>query len=337
MSQFGTDFMRPDTVLPIRVARCSSDTRRRDSNLPRLITCRPLKTEALADLHCPIDQSPALRLKASESAGGDVISGRIECDACGTNYPIVSGLPHLVSWQKLSPEALASRAREREARDADSDHYDSTISSGHHAIEVKAIVSALRPRRGEKVVDLGAGTGRLTVALALTGARVIACDLSPRSLLINRRKCEEARVGERVIHVVADACRLPIRDSAADKLGSGMLLEHIFPADERKRCVDEIHRVLRDGGRMALTAYNYSWSMNRRRAPREGMHQGDLYFHRFDRDELAGLLAEFTRSRVSGILNLPSRLAFPALDRVVSAMPPLATRSGDLLFAVASR
>jgi SAM-dependent methyltransferase len=227
--------------------------------------------------------------------------------------------------------------RERKARDDDSDHYDATISAGHNAIEIQAIVSALSPRSDETVVDLGAGTGRLTVALAIGGARVIAVDLSPRSLLINRRKCAEAGVAQRVVHIVADACRLPLRDSSIEKLGSGMLLEHISPADERKRCIDEIHRVLRNGGRMALTAYNYSWTMSRRRAPREGTHEGDLYFYRLDRREMAGMLAGFKKSRVSGILNLPGRFAMPALDRVVSGLPALATRSGDLLFAVASR
>jgi hypothetical protein len=88
---------------------------------------------------------------------------------------------------------------------------------------------------------------------------------------------------------------------------------------------------------MAITAYNYSWSLRRRRAPREGSHNGDLYFYRFDGRELASLLAAFRKPRVSGILNLPKRLSVPALDRVVRALPPLAVLSGELLFAEAYR
>ena len=88
---------------------------------------------------------------------------------------------------------------------------------------------------------------------------------------------------------------------------------------------------------MVITAYNYSWSLRRRRAPREGSHNGDLYFYRFEGAELAGLLGHFRNPRVSGILNLPKRLAVPALDRVIRALPPLAVQSGELLFAVAHR
>lgn len=296
-----------------------------------------MQAEALRYLLCPVDRSTGLHLEANETVEGDVMSGCIRCDECGTSYPIVAGIAHLVSLRNLGADVAELRKRERNARDADSEHYDGTISAGHNAIEVRSIVSALRPSSDETVVDLGAGTGRLTVALALSGPCVIAVDLSPRSLLINRQKCAEAGVAERVLHIEADACRLPLRDFSIDKLGSGMLLEHIAPASERKRCVAEIRRVLRDGGKMALTAYNYSRSMRRRRAPREGTHEGDLYFYRFDRNELAGLLAEFKKSSVTGILNLPRRFALPALDRALAAVPTVATRSGDLLFAVASR
>jgi 23S rRNA (adenine-N6)-dimethyltransferase len=41
-------------------------------------------------------------------------------------------------------------------------------------------VAAARLRTGELVVDLGAGTGNLTLPLAETGARVIAVELHPR-------------------------------------------------------------------------------------------------------------------------------------------------------------
>lgn len=296
-----------------------------------------MKPDVLSWLCCPIDHSGDLRFEATKTIDREVVSGSIRCNHCSAVFPISNGIPLLMSLQNLAPAARGPRMLERRARDDDSNRYDESLSPSHNAIEVRAIVSALRPTRGETVIDLGAGTGRLTLPLARRGAKVVAVDLSLRSLEINRQKCEEAGLGDQVVHVMADACHLPIRTSSIEKLGSGMLLEHITPAQERKRCVEEIHRVLRPGGRMAITAYNYSWSLRRRRAPREGSHNGDLYFYRFEGAELAGLLTHFRNPRVSGILNLPKRLAVPALDRVVRALPPLAVQSGELLFAVAHR
>jgi SAM-dependent methyltransferase len=296
-----------------------------------------MRLEQLSVLCCPADHSYALEASASQTQAAEILSGHIRCGSCGAEYPIHDGIPHLISNEALPPDVLAARTREQAARDGDATHYDEQLPPRHTAIELGAIVSALRPRQGEVILDLGAGTGRLTVDLARGGSNVVALDLSPRSLQMNRLKCQQAGVGTRVLHVVADACRLPIRTSVIDKLASGMMLEHISPHDERKRSIEEIHRVLRPGGRMAMTVYNYSLSLRRRSAPREGLHVGDLYFYRFDRAEVATLLADFRKRHISGILNLPGRLSMPALDRLVRTFPAVAVQSGDLLFAVADR
>jgi SAM-dependent methyltransferase len=293
--------------------------------------------EQLAWLCCPVDRSYALEATATQMQGNELVSGQIRCSTCGAEYPIHDGIPHLVSGEVLPPDVLEARTRERVARDGDAARYDEQLPPRHTAIELGAIVSALKPRQGEVILDLGAGTGRLTVDLTRGGAYVVTVDLSPRSLQINRQKCGEAGVDSRVVHVVADACRLPVRTSIIDKVASGMMLEHISPHDERKRCIEEIHRVLRPGGRVAMTVYNYSRSLRRRSALREGLHVGDLYFYRFDRAEVSTLLAGFRKRRISGILNLPGRFAMPALDRLVRTFPAVAVQSGDLLFAVADR
>lgn len=284
-----------------------------------------LTPELVSWLCCPVDR------------GALIDEGRLVCVSCGAQYPVHYGIPHLIAPQPIDDDATRHRAREQAARDHDALRYDSSMASRETVIEFDAILEALNPRRGDLVVDVGAGTGRLTVALAATGARVLAIDLSPRSLDLNRAKCIEAGVADRVCHVVADACHLPIRTMVADRLASAQLLEHIWPDDERRTCADEMHRVLRQGGRLAISVYNYSRTQRRRGVSRDGRHDGDLYYHRFDRPELAGLLAGFRRSNVSAVLNLPARFATPALDRLVRAIPPLAAESGYLLFAVATK
>jgi 23S rRNA (adenine-N6)-dimethyltransferase len=53
------------------------------------------------------------------------------------------------------------------------------------------VVAAVQLRSGELVVDLGAGTGNLTVALAEAGARVIAVELHPRRAEQLRRRLQD--------------------------------------------------------------------------------------------------------------------------------------------------
>ena len=294
-----------------------------------------------AFLRCPVDRAHPLAIEEAEWEGTDLVSGRLRCPACGTGYPVVNGIPRLLpSSDAESAEVAAAKRRESVARDADASVYDATKSAYETEAESEALLGALQVGPGETVLDLGAGTGRLTLPLAGRGATVLALDISPRSLEMNRARCGSVS-GAAVHHIVADACYLPLRDGVAAKAASCQLLEHVPSDAERRRCIDEVHRVLEPGGRLAMTVYNYPWSHRRRRAERDGFHGTDLYYHRFDARELRRLLAGYRVRVLSGLLNLPGRL--PArlrsrrLDRAISALPPIAWELGDLLFAVAER
>src|SRR5215207_4578393 len=134
---------------------------------------------------------------------------------------------------------------------------------------------------------------------------------------MNRAKCAKIP-GATVHHLACDACYLPLRDGLLDKAGSGMLLEHIPTPDERRRCIEEVRRVLKPGGAFAFTVYNYSWT-KRRHAEREGFHGKDLYYYRFDGAELHRLLGNYRGRSVTGLINMPSRLQVARLDQLVAA------------------
>lgn len=95
---------------------------------------------------------------------------------------------------------------------------------------------------GDTIVDLGAGTGKLTRLLAPAGARVVAIEPVPemRALI---------GVGE-VMDGTAEA--IPLDDGAAALVTVAQAF-HWFDLD---RALPEIHRVLRPGGRLALV-----WNM----------------------------------------------------------------------------
>jgi SAM-dependent methyltransferase len=101
------------------------------------------------------------------------------------------------------------------------------------------LASRLGLERGVNVVDLAAGTGKLSRPLAATGARVVA--IEPIDAM-------RAAIGPRIeaIEGTAEAIRLP--DGWGDVLTVGQAF-HWFDGD---RALAEIHRVLRPGGALAL-------------------------------------------------------------------------------------
>jgi len=104
---------------------------------------------------------------------------------------------------------------------------------------------------GPDVVDIGAGTGQLTVALADAGARVTAVEPGPetRSLL-------ERRVGEGVHVLDARAEELPLDDSSVDLV----VCADSFHWLDAELAAAEFRRVLRPGGRVCLSTLMPAWT-----------------------------------------------------------------------------
>jgi ubiquinone/menaquinone biosynthesis C-methylase UbiE len=118
------------------------------------------------------------------------------------------------------------------------------------AIEVLADQLGLRP--GAVVVDVAAGTGKLTRLLEKTGAEVIAVEPMPGMRAQLRHYAPGARL------VAARAEQLPLRSGTADAVTVAQAF-HWFDVREASR---EIRRVLRPGGHLALVT-------NKRHTPEE--------------------------------------------------------------------
>lgn len=95
---------------------------------------------------------------------------------------------------------------------------------------------------GRTVLDLGAGTGKLTRALLQTGAHVIAVE--PGEAMLG----ELRRVLPDVEALLGGAEAIPLADDSVDAATVGQAF-HWFRHDE---AVPELHRVLRPGGAVAL-------------------------------------------------------------------------------------
>lgn len=112
------------------------------------------------------------------------------------------------------------------------------------------IVELAQPGPGDVVVDIGSGTGLLTLALAPRAQRVWAVDIAGAMTEYLRAKAASADLGN-VETVTASAVSLPIVDAGADLVVSNYCFHHLTD-DGKDRALAEIHRVLRPDGRLVF-------------------------------------------------------------------------------------
>ena len=120
----------------------------------------------------------------------------------------------------------------------------SPISAAVHAHYLRRFV-----RRGDRVLDAGAGPGRFTLEVGRLGATVTVADVSPGQLELNRRMLTEARLEEHVTdRVVADILDLgAFADGTFDaSVCYGGPLSYVL--DNADQALGELLRVTRPGG-----------------------------------------------------------------------------------------
>lgn len=107
--------------------------------------------------------------------------------------------------------------------------------------------------RGLRVLETGAGTGRVTLALLADGHHLTALDRMRPMLDRLREKTANDPAAARLTPVLADLRRLPLEDDAFDLVIAPFnTLQHLYTADDLLRCFREVARVLAPGGAFAF-------------------------------------------------------------------------------------
>ncbi|MBY5569954.1 class I SAM-dependent methyltransferase [Rhizobium leguminosarum] len=110
---------------------------------------------------------------------------------------------------------------------------------------------------GDRVLDVGCGTGSLAFTLAETPGlqEIVAVDYSPVFVEAATRRNTDPRVSIRQ----ADACALPFEDNRFDRAMS-LLVLHFVP--EAGKAVSEMRRVVRPGGVVAAAVWDHYGGMS---------------------------------------------------------------------------
>jgi demethylmenaquinone methyltransferase/2-methoxy-6-polyprenyl-1,4-benzoquinol methylase len=131
-------------------------------------------------------------------------------------------------------------------------HYErmgALLSFGQDQRWRAALVDAVDPAPGQRILDVATGTGLVARALARRGAEVMGLDQSEQMLAGARARLSD---WPKVTFVQGEAERLPFEDASFDALTFTYLLRYV---DDRAATMAELARVVKPGGRIGMVEF----------------------------------------------------------------------------------
>ena len=133
--------------------------------------------------------------------------------------------------------------------------YDFISDANEHKAR-EAGEQALKLQPGERVLEIGFGTGNSIVNLAKavgSEGEVCGIDVSPGMQAVTEKKVIAAGSSECVHLTIGDARELPYEDNSFDAVFTSLTLE-LFPVEDIPVVLAEVGRVLKDGGRLGVVS-----------------------------------------------------------------------------------
>lgn len=196
----------------------------------------------LVHLVCPSCQGDLRLSSASDRRDDRLLTAEIVCLRCGRTYPVVRGIPRFVQLNNYANSFGLQWTMHARTQ------YDS--HSGLPLSERRFFAETGWPRNlpGERILEVGSGSGRFTVQALSTGALVVSVDYST---------AVEVNYGTNGHHpnlllAQADAYSLPVRRASFDKVFCFGMLQH---TPDVYRAFRELPLYLKPGGRLALDVY----------------------------------------------------------------------------------
>lgn len=140
---------------------------------------------------------------------------------------------------------------------SEGDRYEALISREDYQGNIPRAIDEIIDVNGLDILDLGSGTGRLTLMLAPRANSIRAFDASAEMLRVCRERLLASGLSNWQVDV-ADHRQLPIPDHSADLVVSGWSVSYLAVWNEEKQTseldiwLNEMKRVLRAGGTIVL-------------------------------------------------------------------------------------
>jgi len=143
--------------------------------------------------------------------------------------------------------------------------FDTPIGKVVREFESRLLLAMALPGKGERILDVGCGTGIFTLDLLAAGLRVTGLELSLPML----QRAGNKAAGQPFHMVQGDMRRLPFAYSSFDKTISVTAIEFL---EDARGGIAELFRVTRPGGLVVVAVLNSlsPWAARRKAAAKEG-------------------------------------------------------------------
>ncbi len=128
------------------------------------------------------------------------------------------------------------------------------MSGGMHRLCNDRFVRAVKPRRGEAILDMAGGTGDVAFRMARRGAQVTVADINPDMLAVGRERAETRGI-EGLVWAEENAEALSFASATFDAYTIAFGIRNVT---DMRAALREAHRVLRRGGRLFVLEFSTS-------------------------------------------------------------------------------
>lgn len=139
----------------------------------------------------------------------------------------------------------------------DAERYDELIGYEDYQLNLLPAIQSITPIAGQRILDLGSGTGRLVTLLRSHTSKIIGLDISHAMLKVAMDKLEHAGCGNWAV-ASADHRNIPFEDQSFDLVISGWSICYLVDwnritwTSELDNAFIEIRRVLKPGGMIVI-------------------------------------------------------------------------------------
>lgn len=164
------------------------------------------------------------------------------------------------SWfgfKKVTPEEKTRRVLGVFKSVASSyDLMNDLMSGGMHRLWKNKFIRYLRPRAGEKLLDLAGGTGDIAFRFKKSApdSVVTVCDINPAMLEVGKKRAVDHGILSGIKWVTGNAEDLPFPDNSFDAVTISFGLRNVTHID---KALCDIFRVLKPGGRFFCLEFSH--------------------------------------------------------------------------------